>query len=68
MDSAEGWASDKARQSARSSNHPLLSNIYLYGLDWKMTPNGFEMVGYAEDFVVLCSSQEKNKPEGSAVE
>jgi len=47
---------------------PLPSNIYLYGLDWKMTPNGFEMVGYAEDFVVLCSSQEKNKPEGSAVE
>ena len=38
---------------------PLLSNIYLNGLDWKMTRNGFEMVRYADDFVVLCASQEE---------
>jgi RNA-directed DNA polymerase len=38
---------------------PLLSNIYLNGLDWKMARNGFEMVRYADDFVVLCPSQEE---------
>jgi RNA-directed DNA polymerase len=38
---------------------PLLSNIYLNGLDWKMARKGFEMVRYADDFVVLCASQEE---------
>jgi Reverse transcriptase (RNA-dependent DNA polymerase) len=37
----------------------LLSNIYLNGLDWKMAQNGFEMVRYADDYVVLCPSQEQ---------
>jgi DNA-binding NtrC family response regulator len=38
---------------------PLLSNIYLDGLDWKLARNGFGMVRYADDFVVLCRSQEE---------
>src|SRR5207237_2060128 len=33
---------------------PLLSNIYLDGLDHLMAERGFEMVRYADDFVVLC--------------
>jgi len=36
---------------------PVLSNLYLNPLDHKMANNGFEMVRYADDFVVLCRSQ-----------
>jgi RNA-directed DNA polymerase len=37
---------------------PLLSNIYLDPLDQLMAERGFEMVRYADDFVVMCRSQE----------
>jgi RNA-directed DNA polymerase len=37
---------------------PLLSNIYLDPLDHLMVGQGFEMVRYADDFVVLCRSPE----------
>jgi RNA-directed DNA polymerase len=36
---------------------PLLSNIYLDPLDRLMAEGGFEMVRYADDFVILCRSQ-----------
>jgi RNA-directed DNA polymerase len=37
---------------------PLLSNIYLDPLDHLMAESGFEMVRYADDFVILCRSAE----------
>jgi RNA-directed DNA polymerase len=37
---------------------PLLSNIYLNPLDHLMAQEGFEMVRYADDFVILCRSPE----------
>lgn len=36
---------------------PVLSNLYLNPLDHEMADEGFEMVRYADDFVVLCRSQ-----------
>lgn len=36
---------------------PLLSNIYLDPLDHLMAGRGWEMVRYADDFVILCRSQ-----------
>ncbi len=33
---------------------PLLSNIYLNPLDHRMASEGFEMVRYADDLVILC--------------
>lgn len=33
---------------------PLLANIYLDPLDWKLAQAGYEMVRYADDIVVLC--------------
>lgn len=36
---------------------PLLSNIYLDPLDQMMAQAGYEMVRYADDFVVLCRSE-----------
>ena len=38
---------------------PLLSNIYLDPLDHLMARSGFEMVRYADDFVVLCRTPEE---------
>jgi RNA-directed DNA polymerase len=38
---------------------PLLSNIYLNPLDHLMAQHGFEMVRYADDFVILCRSPEE---------
>ena len=36
----------------------MLSNIYLDPLDHLMAQHGFEMVRYADDFVILCRSPE----------
>jgi RNA-directed DNA polymerase len=36
---------------------PVLSNLYLNPLDHEMSDAGFEMVRYADDFVVLCRSE-----------
>jgi RNA-directed DNA polymerase len=36
---------------------PLLSNVYLDPLDQHMAAQGFEMVRYADDFVVLCRTE-----------
>lgn len=38
---------------------PLLSNIYLDPLDHLMAAAGYEMVRYADDFVILCRSHEE---------
>jgi RNA-directed DNA polymerase len=59
MDSIEGWQATKQGSPQGAVISPLLSNIYLNGLDWQMARKGFEMVRYADDFVVLCPSQEE---------
>jgi RNA-directed DNA polymerase len=38
---------------------PLLSNIYLDPLDHMMAERGFEMVRYADDYVVMCRNPEE---------
>jgi RNA-directed DNA polymerase len=38
---------------------PLLANIYLNPLDWKLAQAGCEMVRYADDIVVLCRAPEQ---------
>jgi RNA-directed DNA polymerase len=38
---------------------PLLANLYLHPLDEMMSEAGYEMVRYADDFVVLCHSAEQ---------
>ena len=37
---------------------PLLANIYLHPLDVPMTQQGYAMVRYADDFVILCPTAE----------
>jgi RNA-directed DNA polymerase len=36
---------------------PLLANLYLHDLDQLLADQGYRMVRYADDFVVLCQSQ-----------
>ena len=55
MDGLEEWVPEAgAPQGAVLS--PLLSNIYLNPLDHLMASQGFEMVRYADDFVILCQT------------
>jgi len=56
MDGLAHWTPERgAPQGAVIS--PLLSNIYLDELDHKMAARGYEMVRYADDFVILCRSE-----------
>ena len=38
---------------------PLLANLYLHPLDERMLQSGYQMVRYADDFVILCPSAEQ---------
>ena len=40
---------------------PLLANIALNSLDWHLHDAGYRFVRYADDFVVLCRSEEQVK-------
>ena len=40
---------------------PLLANIYLHYLDVRMAELGYEMVRYADDFLVLCKDEKEAK-------
>jgi RNA-directed DNA polymerase len=58
MDGLEGWTpTTGAPQGAVLS--PLLSNIYLDPLDHLVARSGYEMVRYADDFVILCRTPEE---------
>jgi RNA-directed DNA polymerase len=58
LDEASHWTPEQgAPQGAVLS--PLLSNVYLDPLDHLMAGHGFEMVRYADDFVILCRTAEE---------
>jgi len=57
LDETKEWTPEAgAPQGAVLS--PLLSNIYLNPLDHMMAEAGYEMVRYADDFVILCQTGE----------
>ena len=53
MESAKHWTPDRGTPQGAVIS-PLLSNIYLDPLDHRMAQLGYEMVRYADDFVILC--------------
>lgn len=53
MDDAGSWTPEEGTPQGAVVS-PLLSNIYLDPLDHLMAEQGFAMVRYADDFVVLC--------------
>jgi RNA-directed DNA polymerase len=58
LDGLEEWSpTTGAPQGAVLS--PLLSNVYLDPLDHLVARTGFEMVRYADDFVILCRTPEE---------
>jgi RNA-directed DNA polymerase len=38
---------------------PLLANIYLHPVDVAMTMDGYELIRYADDMVILCESRDE---------
>jgi RNA-directed DNA polymerase len=38
---------------------PLLANLYLHPLDLRMEAKGYKMVRYADDFVILCQTEDE---------
>jgi RNA-directed DNA polymerase len=58
LDGLEEWTPEEGSPQG-SVISPLLSNIYLDPLDHRMAAAGFQMVRYADDFVVLCRSRQE---------
>ncbi len=56
MDGLEQWT-PAAGTPQGAVLSPLLSNIYLDPLDHLMWQEGYEMVRYADDFIILCRSE-----------
>lgn len=58
VDSAKRWTPQTGTPQGAVIS-PLLANIYLDPLDHLMAEAGFEMVRYADDFVILCRTREE---------
>ncbi len=56
LDGMERWTSGAGTPQGAVIS-PLLANVYLHPLDEVMEEAGYEMVRYADDFVVLCRSE-----------
>jgi RNA-directed DNA polymerase len=57
MESGKGWQPTETGTPQGAVISPLLANIYLNPLDHLMAHGGREMVRYADDFVILCQSE-----------
>jgi RNA-directed DNA polymerase len=57
MEEAQGWRPTETGTPQGGVISPLLANVYLNPLDHRMAANGWEMVRYADDFVILCRSE-----------
>ena len=57
MEAAKGWQPTESGTPQGAVISPLLSNIYLDPLDWLMAQSGYEMVRYADDFILMCESE-----------
>lgn len=58
MEGAKSWTPEGGTPQGAVIS-PLLSNIYLNPLDHQMAEAGVEMVRYADDFIILCSTNEE---------
>jgi RNA-directed DNA polymerase len=58
LESAQHWTPERGTPQGAVIS-PLLSNIYLDPLDHRMAQLGYEMVRYADDFVILCRSAQE---------
>ena len=58
LDGMEEWSPEEGTPQGAIIS-PLLSNIYLDPLDHLMAAAGYEMIRYADDFVILCRTREE---------
>ena len=56
LDGLERWTPERGTPQGAVIS-PLLANIYLNPLDHEMAGQGYTMIRYADDFVLLCQSQ-----------
>lgn len=59
MESGKGWQPTELGTPQGAVISPLLANIYLDPLDHLMAEQGWQMVRYADDFIILCGSAEE---------
>jgi RNA-directed DNA polymerase len=59
METGKEWQPTETGTPQGAVISPLLANIYLNPLDHLMARAGKEMLRYADDFVILCDSQEE---------
>jgi RNA-directed DNA polymerase len=57
MAAAKGWQPSERGTPQGGVSSPLLANVYLDPLDHQMAAAGWELVRYADDFVILCRSE-----------
>lgn len=59
MEEPKGWSPTTVGTPQGGVISPLLANVYLDALDWKLHFGGWELVRYADDFVILCRTKEQ---------
>jgi RNA-directed DNA polymerase len=59
MEQGQGLAKNVIGTPQGGVISPLLANIYLHYFDERMAGLGYEVVRYADDFLVLCGSEEE---------
>ena len=57
LEEGKGWQPTESGTPQGGVISPLLANLYLNPLDQQMERAGWEMVRYADDFVILCRTQ-----------
>lgn len=57
MEEHKGWSPTEVGTPQGGVISPLLANVYLDALDWKLHLGGWELVRYADDFVILCRTR-----------
>jgi RNA-directed DNA polymerase len=56
MDSLKRWKPEKGTPQGAVIS-PLLANIYLHPVDTAMRADGYDIIRYADDMVVLCTTE-----------
>lgn len=59
LEEMKGWQPTERGTPQGSVISPLMANVYLNPLDHEVAQRGWEMVRYADDFVVLCRTREE---------
>jgi RNA-directed DNA polymerase len=57
LEESKRWAPTERGTPQGGVISPLLANLYLHPLDQQMVQSGWEMIRYADDFVILCRNE-----------